>query len=141
MIRIVFSIIWILCSAFGASAKAVQFQPLRDGVIQFVTPDQNIGCTYIPFDGASGIDTGQNSSELHCYRLREAQVAVSLGVKGKARKLIVKRALDCCSGGNVLAFGKHWSAGGYSCQSQRLKLRCTFGGHGFVISNKAISRF
>jgi hypothetical protein len=127
--------------AAPAHAQSIRFQTLSDGVVQFVTPTQDIGCTYIPFDGANGIDTGQNSSELHCYRLDGPQAAVSLGVKGKARGLIVKGALDCCAGNNVLAFGKKWSAGGYKCQAARGGLTCTRGRHGFVISATAVRLF
>ncbi len=122
-------------------AQSNGFSQLPDGVIQFVTPSQEIGCTYIPFDGANGIDTGQNSSELHCYRLNGPDAAVSLGVKGKARGLIVTGKLDCCSGNNVLAFGKSWSAGGYRCKSSRKGLACTWGRHGFFISATKISKF
>jgi hypothetical protein len=122
-------------------AQSNGFSQLPDGVIQFVTPSQEIGCTYIPFDGANGIDTGQNSSELHCYRLDGPEAAVSLGVKGKARGLIVTGKLDCCAGNNVLAFGKSWSAGGYTCKSERKGLTCTWGRHGFVMSATKIRKF
>lgn len=131
----------VVSGAITASADSLQFQQLRDGVTQFVTPDQNIGCTYIPFDGANNIDTGQNSSELHCYILNASQLAVSLGVKGPARKLNVKGVLDCCAGGNVLPFGRAWSEGGYTCRSKRSALSCTFQRHGFSINRSVITRF
>ena len=129
------------CVAFPAQAQSIKFPSIGDGVTQFVTPSHSVGCTYIPFDGANGIDTGQNSSELHCYRLGGSHAAVSLGVGGKARKLIVTGQLDCCKGNNVLAFGKSWLAGGYRCKSERSGLTCTWGKHGFSIGRTEINRF
>jgi hypothetical protein len=140
--KLIFSCIYILSALIiPSAAETIHFPRLRDGVIQFVTPSQDVGCTYIPFDGANGIDTGQNSSELHCYRLGAPQAAVSLGVKGKARTLIVKDKLDCCAGDNVLAFGKSWFAGGYQCTSLRSGLTCMHGRHGFTINAQSIGKF
>jgi hypothetical protein len=133
-------ILSLVIFAGSAHAQTIGFSLLKDGVTQFSTP-MNIGCTYIPFDGANGIDTGQNSSELHCYRLNDKRGAVSLGVKGKARGLIVKGALDCCTGGNVLAYGKRWAAGGYSCTSKRDGLSCARGKHGFVLTTRSIKLY
>ncbi len=141
MKRVFLCVIIVMSFTASVLAETVRFPSLQDGVTQFVTPTQDIGCTYIPFDGANGIETGQNSSELHCYRLDGPQAAVSLGVKGKARGLIVKGTLDCCAGNNVLAFGKSWSAGGYICKSERSGLTCTWGRHGFSISATNLRRF
>jgi hypothetical protein len=130
-----------VCLPLTAQADSIRFSQLQDGVTQFVTASKEIGCTFIPFDGANGIDTGQNSSELHCYRLNDQQAAVSLGVKGKARGLIVRGELDCCAGNNVLALGKSWSAGGYKCKSERSGLTCTKGSHGFTLGRAKIKLF
>ncbi|MGL4488322.1 MAG: hypothetical protein ACRCU5_02630 [Rhizobiaceae bacterium] len=131
----------LISFVLSAQAQSNGFSQLPDGVVQFVTPSAEVGCTYIPFDGANGIPTGQNSSELHCYRLDGPDAAVSLGVKGKARGLIVTGKLDCCAGNNVLAFGKSWTAGGYKCKSERKGLTCTWGRHGFVFSATNIRKY
>ena len=123
-----------------ASARSLSFAPNQDGIVQFVTPSGTIGCTYIPFDGAGGIDTGVNGPELHCYRLYGKFEAVSLGPKNKALKLLVRGKLACCNTRNVLAFGNTWATNGFACTSERAGLICRRGKHGFSISAVAISR-
>ena len=125
----------------SASARTLSFPSSQDGVVQFVTPSGNIGCTYIPFDGAGGIDTGVNGPELHCYRLSGKFDAVSLGPVKKALKLLVEGRLACCKTRNVLAFGNTWKTGGYACNSDRTGLTCRRGKHGFAISPGSITRY
>lgn len=132
--------VFALCAS-GASARTLSFQGKDDGVVQFVTPSSNIGCTYIPFNGAGGIDTGVNGPELHCYRLYGKFDAVSLGPVKKAQKLMVEGRLACCKTRNVLAFGNTWKFGGYACTSDRTGLTCRRGKHGFSISASSITRY
>jgi hypothetical protein len=139
--RRIFLVAALVFSTATAQAQSIKFPSIGDGVTQFVTASKEIGCTFIPFDGANGIDTGQNSSELHCYLLNDKQAAVSLGVKGKARGLIVRGELDCCAGNNVLALEKSWAAGGYKCKSERSGLTCTKGSHGFTLGRAKIKLF
>ncbi len=129
-----------LCAG-SASARTLSFPSGKDGVVQFVTPSGNIGCTYIPFDGAGGIDTGVNGPELHCYRLSGKFDAVSLGPVRKALKLLVEGRLACCKTRNVLAFGNTWRTGGYACTSDRSGLTCRRGKHGFAISALSVTRY
>ena len=124
-----------------ASARTLSFPPKQDGIVQFVTPSGNIGCTYIPFDGAGGIATGVNGPELHCYRLYGKFEAVSLGPVAKALKLVVRGKLACCKTRNVLAYGNTWATGGYACTSKRSGLACRRGKHGFSISAASITRY
>ena len=132
----------ILALGVGSvSARTLSFPSRNDGVVQFITPSGNIGCTYIPFDGAGGIDTGVNGPELHCYRLSGKFDAVSLGPTKKALKLLVEGKLACCKTRNVLAFGNTWTTGGYACTSDRTGLACRRGKHGFSISATSVTRY
>jgi hypothetical protein len=124
-----------------SNARTLSFPPQQSGVVQFATPLGNIGCTYIPFDGAGGIDTGVNGPELHCYRMSGRFEAVSLGPNGAARELVVRGKLDCCKGQNALAFGSTLLDGGYECTSTKATLECRRGGHGFSISSESITRY
>ncbi len=129
-----------LANMGAASARSLSFPPKQDGIVQFATPSGNIGCTYIPFDGAGGISTGVKGPELHCYRLYGKFEAVSLGPVKKALKLVVEGKLACCKTRNVLAFGNSWVTGGYVCTSERSGLTCRRGKHGFTISADSITR-
>jgi hypothetical protein len=121
--------------------KTIHFPSNQNNIIQFSNPSKEIGCTYIPFNGAGGIDTGQNSSELHCYYLNSPNKAVSLGVAGKARRLSVTKKLKCCNENNILPYKMRWSEGGYSCRSKPNHFNCTWGKHGFTMTSKRIIRF
>ena len=109
------------------SARTLSFAPQSSGVVQFKTPAGEIGCTYIPFDGAGGIKTGVKGPELHCYRLIGKFIAFSLGPTGKARPLRVEGKLDCCKGRNILAYGSTWVTGGFSCTAMRGGIACKRG--------------
>jgi hypothetical protein len=109
------------------TARTLSFPPQSSGVVQFKTPAGEIGCTYIPFDGAGGIKTGVKGPELHCYRLIGKFLAFSIGPDGRMRKLVVEGKLDCCKGGNVLAYGSTWETGGFACTAIRGGIRCKRG--------------
>lgn len=133
MVKSAVPILVLIGMAFTAtiSAKAerkLSFPADRNGIVQFTTPAKEVGCTYIPFDGAGGIETGTGTSpELHCYTLTGELKAFSLGADGRARKLVVRGKLDCCKGRNVLAYGSTWVTGGYSCTAKKGGLSCKRG--------------
>ncbi|MGB8819536.1 MAG: hypothetical protein WCC66_16605 [Rhizobiaceae bacterium] len=132
----------MLLSLSFAKAETLSFPAQPSGIVQFTTPARDIGCTYIPFDGAGGIETGTGTQpELHCYRLTGKFNAASLGPSGKAKKLVVEGKLDCCKGRNVLAYGSTWVTGGFACTAQRIGITCRRGPHGFSISRSAITRY
>lgn len=132
----------VLLSVSAASAQTLSFPAQPSGIVQFTTPARDAGCTFVPFDGAGGIETGTGIwPELHCYRLTGKFAAASLGPSGKAKRLVVEGKLDCCKGRNVLAYGATWITGGFSCTAQRGGITCRRGSHGFSINKSAISRY
>ena len=126
------------------SAKAqrtIKLPADRNGIVQFSLPSGDMGCTYIPFDGAGGIETGTGTlPELHCYRTAGRFEAASLGPSGPARELRLTGKLDCC-GGNILAFGSTWETGGYECAAAQSALTCSRGSHGFILSRTSLKLF
>ena len=129
-------------AACPAAAEILSFSPQQSGVVQFSTPAREVGCTYIPFDGAGGIATGTGTQpELHCYRMSGKFAAASLGPSAKATKLVVEGRLDCCKGRNVLAYGSTWRTGGYSCTATKGGMTCKRGRHGFSITMTDIKRW
>jgi hypothetical protein len=132
--------------AFGATVGAKAQRTVRlpadgNGIVQFSLPSGDIGCTYIPFDGAGGIETGTGTlPELHCYRTTGRFEAASLGPSGPARELRLTGKLDCC-GANILAYGSTWQTGGYNCTAAQGTLTCTRGIHGFIITSNVLKRF
>lgn len=146
MVKPVFAILILAGMAFTATvgAKAerkIKLPADKNGIVQFSLPAGNIGCTYIPFNGAGGIETGTGTlPELHCYRISGRFEAVSLGPSGPARELRVTGKLDCC-GANILAFGSTWATGGYECSAIRSGLTCRRGAHGFTLTGRGVERF
>ena len=131
-----------LLGLVSSGAETLSFPPQVSGVVQFTTPAKEVGCTYIPFDGAGGIATGTGTlPELHCYRLSGKFEAVSLGPSARAAKLIVEGRLNCCKGRNVLAYGSTWLAGGYACTAKTGGLTCRRGDHGFSITMTDVERW
>jgi hypothetical protein len=125
-----------------AFAQTLSFPPQSSGIVQFVTPAKEVGCTYIPFDGAGGIDTGTGTQpELHCYRMTGKFAAASLGPSQKSRPLVVEGRLDCCKGRNILAYGHTWKTGGYACTAMQGGLTCKRGNHGFSITMTSIKHW
>lgn len=146
MVKPAFLIIVLASTAFTAtvSAKAgrkIKLPADRNGIVQFSLPAGDIGCTYIPFDGAGGIETGTGTMpELHCYRTAGRFEAASLGPSGPARELRLTGKLQCC-GGNILAYGSTWETGGFQCTAAQNALTCTRGAHGFTLSRTSLKRF
>ena len=146
MVKPALLIIVLAGMAFTAtvSAKAqrtIRLPADRNGIVQFSLPAGDIGCTYIPFDGAGGIETGTGTlPELHCYRTAGRFEAASLGPSGPARELRLTGKLNCC-GGNILAYGSTWETGGYQCTASQNALSCRRGVHGFTLSRTSLKRF
>ena len=140
--RIFFTLMTGILMLTQASAETLSFPARSSGIVQFSTPAKEVGCTYVPFDGAGGINTGTGTlPELHCYRLTGKFIAASLGPTGKAMKLTVEGKLDCCKTRNILAYGSTWQTGGFLCTAKPGGLTCRRANHGFAISLSEMTRW
>lgn len=133
MIRLAVAAVAAAALSAGASASS-------SGFVGFRTPSGNIGCGYWKFAGErAGLrcDIGSGLRPLPTPRVRCDAVwgeAVSMTPTG--------RAGPGCIGDSmrdprfpVLAYGKTWSRGGFTCTSRVAGLTCrNLDGHGWFLS-------
>ena len=123
-----------------ANAMLVMF-PLAvqaEEQVEFVLPSGNIGCTYTPKGGTSVYQPVDGGPELLCDRVAPSYVRIILGPTGKA--VLHKDVGDasCCSAEPVLAYGKEWTAGPFTCKATTKGLTCARGENGFVMSRSRL---
>ncbi|MCF3638412.1 hypothetical protein LXM94_00325 [Rhizobium sp. TRM95111] len=118
-----------------------QLPPARlvDKAEQFVMPSGNIGCTYIPEGGTDTYQPPDGGPELSCDRVEPIYLRAVLGRSGKAAILRDVGDPGCCSAGTVIPYGQTWSAGPFTCYSERTGLTCEReDGHSFLLSRARV---
>jgi hypothetical protein len=122
-------------ASFAAGAAQQTFPPDSNGLISFVTPSTNIGCSYAPTGGTKIYVPADGGPELSCDRVEPSYRRFILAKTGKAKRLSNVGDAGCCSAGPKLSYGNTWKKGAVTCISERTGLTCTRGdGHGFFIS-------
>lgn len=109
--------------------------------IQFVLPSGNIGCIYTPKGGVPVYQPVDGGPELSCDRVEPSYVRIILGPKGAA--VLHKSVGDasCCSAEPILAYGKSWKAGPFTCKASTKGLDCKRGMNGFVMSRSRLKTY
>ncbi len=121
--------------------QPVEKAPVRTlGVAQtFVMPSGNIGCIYIPEGGTNVYQPEDGGPELSCDRMEPKYVRATLGRSGKAVILSNVGDQGCCGGDRTVDYGETWSAGPFTCYSERTGLTCERDdGHSFLLSRARI---
>jgi len=134
-----------ICCAFAlgtfiadASAQTKNFTAATNGQISFAMPSQNIGCTYTPKGGTPVYQPFDGGPELSCDRIAPQYVRVVLTPK-TVRRFDDVGDRDCCAPDNVLAHGKSWLQGPFTCDSSATGLTCKRAdGRGFFMSRANI---
>ncbi len=102
----------------------------------FNAPSGNISCHYTPMG-----DLPRQTANLHCDRFKPSAVRLYLGEKGEGS---IERGIKdaCCDNSPVLAYGKTWTGGPFSCRSAETGLRCERAdGHGFFVSRDRLDTY
>lgn len=129
----------LLASALVALAAAPAGFTAQTTVAGFLMPSRNIACLYVgPYDGRPGYLRCDIRSGLNPEPTRACELdwtGVGMNPTGKARAT--------CAGdttfGNypVLAYGKTWKRGGFTCLSRTTGLTCrNRSGHGFFLARE-----
>ncbi|MEW9614214.1 hypothetical protein AB3G45_10340 [Shinella sp. S4-D37] len=101
----------------------------------FVMPSGNIGCIYIPEGGTATYEPADGGPELSCDRVEPKYVRATLGRSGKAVVRTNVGDRGCCGGDRIIPYGETWSAGPFTCFSERTGLTCKRDdGHSFLLS-------
>jgi len=123
MSRLVPTLIVALALPAAASAR----------VSWFHSPSGNIQCEVASKDS--------RGNYAYCQTFNPA-ASVKLGVKGHSK---LCRGAGCVGDGPpnafTLRYGHSVHVGPFTCTSRTDGMRCTVGGHGFLISRRGISRF
>jgi hypothetical protein len=117
--------------------QPVEKLPMRAfGVAErFVMPSGNIGCIYIPEGGTETYQPTDGGPELSCDRVEPKYVRATLGRAGKAVVRSNVGDQGCCGGDSTISYGETWSAGPFTCYSERTGLTCKRDdGHSFLLS-------
>ncbi len=102
---------------------------------RFVMPSGNIGCIYIPEGGTAIYQPTDGGPELSCDRVEPKYVRATLGRAGKAVVRTNVGDQGCCGGDSTISYGETWSAGPFTCYSERSGLTCRRDdGHSFLLS-------
>jgi hypothetical protein len=117
---------------------ALTFPAFAEEQIEFVLPSGNVACIYTPKGGVAVYKPVDGGPELSCDRVEPQYVRIVLGPRGKA--ILIKEVGDasCCSAEPVLAYGKIWKAGPFTCQASTRGLQCKRGSNGFVMSRSRL---
>lgn len=110
------------------------------GVAQeFMMPSGNIGCTYIPEGGTQAYQPADGGPELSCDRIEPQYLRATLGRSGKAVVRTNVSDQGCCAAETVVSYGETWSAGPFTCYSERTGLTCERSdGHSFLLSRARV---
>jgi len=105
----------------------------------FVMPSGNIGCVYIPEGGTETYQPADGGPELSCDRVEPKYLRATLGRSGRAVVRTNVGDQGCCGGETVVPYGKTWSAGPFTCYSERTGLTCERDdGHSFLLSRARV---
>lgn len=105
----------------------------------FVMPSGNIGCVYIPEGGTAVYQPADGGPELSCDRVEPKYLRATLGRSGKAVVRTNVGDQGCCGSENIVDYGKTWSAGPFTCYSERTGLTCERSdGHSFLLSRARV---
>ncbi len=131
----------------GPGAEAGQPREMAPGPVEklparalgvaesFVMPSGNIGCIYIPEGGTATYEPADGGPELSCDRVEPKYVRATLGRSGKAVVRTNVGDQGCCGGDRIIPYGETWSAGPFTCFSERTGLTCERDdGHSFLLS-------
>ena len=106
---------------------------------RFVMPSGNIGCTYIPEGGTEMYQPADGGPELSCDRIEPKYLRATLGRSGKAVVRTNVGDQGCCGAENTVDYGQTWSAGPFTCYSERTGLTCERNdGHSFLLSRARV---
>ncbi len=114
-----------LAAAPAQASNEVWIAPAPDGTISFNLPSGNVGYTYIPAGGTAGYHTATGDAELHCTRVEPAYVVVVLEAHLGAPQPITSGEVPGLPMAPVLAYGRFWQAGPFTCLAARSGLVCT----------------
>jgi hypothetical protein len=130
----------LVATAPGATAENMQqMKASQDGLVTFVMPSGNIGCTYVPKGGTLVYEPMDGGPELICERVEPRYVTVRIGPKGPPQRIDNPGEQSCCSLDQQLAYGRSWSAGPFTCLSEKSGLTCNAAdGHGVSMSRAAV---
>lgn len=143
-IRIVSALVVVAAIAtFAATAAAAN-------IVYFQTPSKNIGCAYLPVISKGDVPTlrCEISTGLRPLPPRPRACgdavwgrAVAMARNGRARGICISDTIREPSA-RVLAYGRVWRVGGFTCASRTSGLRCTNrAGHGWRLSRERSSLF
>jgi hypothetical protein len=105
----------------------------------FVMPSGNIGCVYIPEGGTAAYVPADGGPELSCDRVEPKYLRATLGRSGKAVVRTDVGDRGCCGGDRTVGYGETWSAGPFTCYSERTGLTCERDdGHSFLLSRARV---
>ena len=103
-------------------------------------PSGNIGCIYIPEGGTVEYRPADGGPELSCDRVEPKYLRATLGRAGKAVVRADVGDEGCCGGEKVIPYGAVWSAGPFTCHSERTGLTCRCDdGHSFLLSRARVT--
>ena len=125
----------------GLATQPVEKLPTRTlGVAEdFILPSGNIGCIYIPEGGTAVYQPADGGPELSCDRVEPKYLRATLGRSGKASVKSNVGDQGCCGSANTLGYGETWSAGPFTCYSERTGLTCERNdGHSFLLSRARV---
>lgn len=106
--------------------------------IEFVLPSGNIGCVYTPKGGTDVYQPVDGGPELSCDRVEPHYARIILGPKGRGKLYKQVGDASCCSAEPVLAYGKQWKAGPFTCLASSKGLKCQRSKNGFVMSRSRL---
>lgn len=106
----------------------------------FMMPSGNIGCIYIPEGGTAVYQPADGGPELSCDRVEPKYLRATLGRTGKALVQTNVGDRGCCSSEKTVPYGDVWSAGPFTCYSERTGLTCERSdGHSFTLSRARVT--
>lgn len=120
-------------------AAGVAVPAFAEKQIEFVLPSGNVGCIYTPKGGTDVYQPVDGGPELSCDRVAPKYVRIILGPKGRGKLYSQVGDASCCSAEPVLAYGKSWKAGPFTCQATSKGLACQRGKNGFVMSRSRLT--
>lgn len=134
----------VLVAAGAACAPAALAGGSRaDVYVAFRTPSGNIGCGYSKFEGETAFLRCEVASHLRPVPARTQPCtegvwgrAVGMQPTGAARGLCISDTV-MEPGAPVLAYGRTWRRGGFTCTSRAAGLTCrNLSGHGWFLSRE-----
>jgi hypothetical protein len=128
----------LACQPVSAQTANVATFPMKNDMIEFVMPSENIECTFVPHQTAIYMPPG-GGPELSCDRRDPRYVRVVLGPKGPAKRFDNPGEQPCCGVENIFQYGLSWTGGPFTWRSATTGITCSHeNGHGFSMSKERI---